>query len=176
MADLSVQPKKRKIHGLVWLLAAIVILVIVLFLQRSCNNTATNDIANTADTNVVVGVTSPGAIGNDTTAAGRTPGADDWDDMEKNAPNANYEEVTDKNITVRGNDNYGIYNLGSNILFNSNSSALRNGAEQKLTQIAASINKRFKGGEVRIYGFADSTGSAAYNKQLGEQRAATVRN
>lgn len=175
MAELSVQPKKKGIPCLGWLFIGIVALGIVLFLMRSCNNTD-DSTANTSDTTVKVGTTSPGTPANDTTVAGRTPGADDWDDIEKNAPNTSYDEITDRNINVRGNDNYGIYDLGNNILFDVNSSKLRTGAEQKLTQIAASINKRFKGGEVRIYGFADSTGSTAYNRQLAEARAAAVRN
>ena len=173
MADLSVQPKRRKIPALLWLLIAIIVLVIILLLQRSCYNTGYS--SNTADTSTTVGATSPNTPNNDTTVAGRTPGADDWDDLEKNAPSAAYEEVTDQSIGVRGNDNYGVYDLGNNILFDLNSSTLRKEAGQKLTQIAASINKRFKGGEVRIYGFADSTGSTSYNKQLAEQRAAAVR-
>ncbi|TKK69023.1 OmpA family protein [Ilyomonas limi] len=175
MAELSVQPKKKGIPCLGWLFIGIVILVIALLLMRSCNHTSDSTI-NTADTNVAVGTTSPVTPANDTALAGRTPGADDWDDIEKNAPNISYEEITDKDISVRGNDNYGIYDLGNNILFDLNSNKLRTGAAQKLTQIAASISKRFKGGEVRIYGFADSTGSAAYNKQLAEERAAAVRN
>lgn len=176
MAELDVQPKKKglRIPCLGWLGIGIVLLIVALLLMRSCNNTDNTTVSD-ADTNVVVGATAPGTSTNDTTVAGRTPGADDWDDLEKNARNTSYEEVTDKNITTRGNEQYGIYDLGDNILFNVNSSTLRTGAEQKLSQIAASINKRFKGGEVRIYGFADSTGSTGYNKQLAEQRAATVR-
>src|SRR4051812_44962489 len=121
MAELSVQPKKRKTHPLLWLLAAIIILTIILLLQRSCNTPNDSTAVNT-DTSAAVGATTPSAVTSDTTAAGRTPGADDWDDVEKNAPNASYQEVTDKNIGVRGNNNYGIYDLGSDILFDLNSS------------------------------------------------------
>jgi outer membrane protein OmpA-like peptidoglycan-associated protein len=172
--EVAVQPKKRGIPCLGWLFIGIGVLVIILFLMRSCNNNDDYTI-NTADTSAAVGATAPNTTTNDTTLAGRTPGADDWDDIEKNSQNASYNEVTNKNISVRGNDNYGVYSLGNDILFDLDKSTLRKEADQNLRQIAASINKRFKGGEVRIFGFTDSTGSPDYNKQLAEQRAATVR-
>jgi len=177
MAELNVQPKKRKTPGLIWLLVAIIILAIILLFQRSCNNT--NDDTSTAtdtSSNVTVGTTSPNTTtNNDTTVAGRTPGAGNWDDIDQHAPAATYNEITDKNISVRGTDNYGIYSLGENVLFDEGKSTIRPGAAQNLRQIAASINKRFKGGNVRVYGYTDSVGSTNYNKQLAEQRAAAVR-
>jgi len=172
--EVVVQPKRRGIPCLGWLFIGIGVLVIILFLMRSCNND--DYTINTADTSAAVGATAPNTTTSDTTLAGRTPGADDWDDIEKNSKNASYAEVTNKDISVRGNDNYGVYSLGNDILFDLNKSTLRKGADQNLRQIAASINQRFKGGEVRVFGFTDSTGSPAYNKQLAEQRAATVRN
>ena len=175
MAELSVQPKKKKTPGLVWLLAAIALLIIILFLVRGCNGD--NDAAvNTTDSSAVVGATTPAATTNDSAAAGRTPGADNWDDIDRsNAPSTMYEEVTDKNITVRGNDNYGIYSLGEDVLFDNGKSTIRQDAAQNLKQIATSINKRFNGGQVRVFGYTDSVGSAASNKQLAADRAAAVR-
>jgi len=175
MADLSVQPKKRKIHGLVWLLLAIVLLVIIIFLQRSCNDTGDDYAVKTADTSATVGATTPTTTKNDTSMAGRTPGAGNWDDIDQNAPPTGYDEIKDKNVSVRGNDNYGIYSLGEDILFDKGKSTIRTSAAQNLRQIAASINKRFKGGDVRVYGYTDSVGSTNNNKQLAEQRAAAVR-
>lgn len=174
MADLSVQPKKRKTSGLVWLALLIIILLLVVFLLRSCNHTA-DTTAATKDTSAVVGTTTPNAAANDSSSAGRTLGTDDWDALEKNAPAASYDEIKGKNISVRGNDNYGIYSLGEDVLFDNNKSTIRKDAAQNLQEIAASINKRFKGGNLRVYGFTDSVGSKGYNKQLAEQRAAVVR-
>ena len=176
MAETTVETKKRGIPCLGWLFIGIAVLVIILLLMRSCNNNNDDYTINTADTSTAVGATAPNTTTNDTSVAGRTPGADDWDDIEKNSQNTSYSEVTDKNISVRGNDKYGVYSLGNDILFDLNKSSLRKGADQNLRQIAASINKRFQGGEVRIFGFTDSTGSTDYNKQLAEERAATVRN
>ena len=42
--------------------------------------------------------------------------------------NTSYYEITDKNIGVRGNDNYGIYSLGEDILFDQVKAAIRTGA------------------------------------------------
>src|SRR4051812_38932120 len=136
--EVVVQPKKRGIPCLGWLFIGIGVLVIILFLMRSCNSNDDYTI-NTTDTSTVVGATAPNTTTNDTTFAGRTPGADDWDDIEKNSHNASYNEVTNKNISVRGNDNYGVYSLGNDILFDINKSTLRKGADQNLRQIAASI-------------------------------------
>jgi outer membrane protein OmpA-like peptidoglycan-associated protein len=175
MAETSEQPKKRGISCLGWLGIGIVVLLIILFLMRACNND--DDIDNTADTSTEIGATTPNTPTNDTTVAGRIPGAGnyEWRDINQNAPAVSYGEIRDKNINVRGDDNYGIYSLGEDILFDSDKSTLKQEAAQNLTQIAVSINKRFKGGEVRIYGFTDSLGSATYNQQLAAQRAAAVR-
>src|SRR5438270_7313777 len=99
--EIAVQPKKRGIPCLGWLFIGIGVLVIILFLMRSCNNTDDYTI-NTADTSAAVGTTAPNTTTNDTTLAGRTPGADDWDDIEKISQKASYNEVTNKNISVRG--------------------------------------------------------------------------
>jgi outer membrane protein OmpA-like peptidoglycan-associated protein len=101
---------------------------------------------------------------------------DDWNDVDFNAPAVTYDEVSDKNINVRGNNNYGIYGVGENILFDEGKSTLRSGAEANLRQIVGSIDKRYSGSNVRVYGYTDAVGSAGYNKELAEQRAEAVRN
>lgn len=98
-----------------------------------------------------------------------------WNKINFNAPVANYEEIGDKNITVRGNEEFGIYGLGENILFDEGKSTIKPEAEQNLKQIAGSIEKRYNGASVRVFGYTDAVGSAGYNKQLAEQRATAVR-
>jgi len=99
-----------------------------------------------------------------------------WNDIDViGAPAAKYDEVTDRGITVRGTDNYGVYELEESVLFNTGEASIRPDAEAKLKSIAASINQRYNGGRVRIYGFTDATGSAQSNQQLSQQRAEAVR-
>jgi len=99
-----------------------------------------------------------------------------WGNIDFNAPMAAYDEITDKNISVRGSENYAIYGLGENILFDEGKNTIRTNAAQNLKQIAGSIDKRFKGASVRVYGYTDSVGSKGYNKELAEQRAEAVKN
>ncbi|HEX8461380.1 MAG TPA: OmpA family protein [Segetibacter sp.] len=160
MADLNVQPKKKSI--LPWLLLILGIIALLFFLLRGCNK---NDTQTTpaADT-----------VSSASTETTTSTTQDNWNDVDFNAPAATYPEVTDKNISVRGNTNYGIYGLGENILFDEGKSTIKADAEQNLKQIAASIEQRYKGANVRVYGYTDAVGSAGYNKELAEQRAKAV--
>ena len=172
MADLDVQPKKQS-SWLPWLIGALVLLGLLFFLTRSCNSDktvagatdSTNNGATASDTSNKIATTTP--------AGAKAP---DWSTIDRNAPATNYDEITAKDISTRGNDNYGIYSLGENILFETDKSTLRKDAEQNLKQISASINRRFKGGDVRVYGYTDSVGSKGYNKELAQQRAEVVKN
>ena len=172
MAELNVQPKKKS-SFLPWLIGAIILIALLFFLLRGCNNNNNDQNGTTTDTTASA---APADTTANATVGTTTPqNAGDWSNIDQNAPAASYEEITDKNISVRGNDNYGIYSLGEDILFDEGKSTIRKSAEPNLKQIAASINKRFNGGEVRVYGFTDSIGSAGSNKELAEQRAASVR-
>ncbi|TDH26814.1 OmpA family protein [Segetibacter sp. 3557_3] len=160
MADLHVQPKKKSI--LPWILLILGVLALLFFLLRGCNND--NNAAATGDSTVAA-TTTPDNGANATNT---------WGDVDFNAPEATYPEITDKNISVRGNDRYSIYGLGENILFDEGKATIRKDAEQNLRQITGSINQRYKGSQLRIYGYTDAVGSAGYNKELSEQRARAV--
>jgi outer membrane protein OmpA-like peptidoglycan-associated protein len=164
MADLDVQPKKKGGSLLPWILLGLGVLALLFFLARGCND-------NTADDDAVTTDTTTSSVTTTTNEA-----RDDWNDVDFNAPAVAYDEVTDKNINVRGNDNYGIYGIGENILFDEGKSTIRSSAEANLKQIVASIDKRYGGSNVRVYGFTDATGSAGANKDLAAQRAEAVRN
>ncbi|WP_255474083.1 OmpA family protein [Pontibacter qinzhouensis] len=110
----------------------------------------------------------------DTTAAATTRDRD-WNTVNFNAPRATYSEISDRDIEVRGNEDYAIYSLDETILFDVDQSNLRSGAEAKLKQITASVGQRFSGGDIRVYGHTDTQGSAGYNKELAEQRAESVK-
>ena len=162
MADLDGQPKKQT-SWIPWLIGALLLLALLAFLLRSCNSNKT-----------AAGTTDSTNRGGDVVAA--TTPASDWSDIDRNAPAAAYDEITNKDIEVRGNNNYGIYSLGENVLFETGKATLRSDAEANLKQITASISKRFGGGEVRVYGYTDSVGSQGYNKELAQQRAEAVKN
>jgi outer membrane protein OmpA-like peptidoglycan-associated protein len=166
MADLDVQPKKKS-SILPWVLLGLGVLALLIFLARGCNNDDANNVAATTDS----------ATSTVSNTADNTAGAirDWWDDVDFNAPAAKYDEVTNKDIDVRGNDRYGIYSVNETVLFDEGKSTIRSQAEANLKQIAASIGKRYGSGNVRVYGHTDATGSAGANKELAEQRAEAVR-
>lgn len=167
MADLNVQPKQKK-SLLPWLLLALGLIALIFFLMRGCNNDkdkGMNSDSTTASTGAGTGTT--------TDTAGAMGQA--WGDVDFNAPAVAYGEITGKNVDVRGNNNYGIYGLGENILFDEGKSTLRSDAEQNLKEVANSIDKHYNGGAVRVFGYTDAVGSAGYNKELAEQRATAVR-
>ncbi|MEO3407586.1 OmpA family protein [Mucilaginibacter sp. CAU 1740] len=159
MAELDVQPKRSSPWWL-WLLIAIIAVVILIFLFRGCNSkTTTVSTAYSTSTTKAVAVTKP-----------------DWDAVDFNGARTKDEDVTDTSIAVSGNDRYTIYTLGENILFATDQNTLNSDAGDKLKQIVSSLNKRFKGANIGVYGSTDSTGTAGHNKALGAERAAAVKN
>jgi outer membrane protein OmpA-like peptidoglycan-associated protein len=162
MAELNVEPKSNRPWWL-WLLLGLIALVILIFLVRGCDDdSATRDTGTTTDTA--------------TTGRTTTTTDNDWNTINRNAPVATYQEITDRDVTVRGDDNYAIYSIGENILFDVDSKEIRAEGSQKLEQIATSLKQRYDGGEVRVYGYTDTQGSPGYNKELAEERAEAVRN
>jgi outer membrane protein OmpA-like peptidoglycan-associated protein len=161
MAQLDVQPKKSNPWWL-WLLFALIAIAILLFLVRGCND-HTGEVVTTDSTATkqVIAVTQPA-----------------WDSVDFNSPALTDPDpdITDADIAISGNDRYTIYSLGENILFTTDQNALQGSAGAKLKQIAASINRRYKGASIGVYGSADSTGTAGHNKQLGADRAGAVKN
>ncbi|GGC14128.1 hypothetical protein GCM10011325_46320 [Dyadobacter sediminis] len=126
--------------------------------MRGCNK----------DGDVVTGST-------DSTADVKAVTLPEWDNVNFNASEAHFEEITDTSIAVKGDDNYTIYGLGENILFASGENEVQQSAQKQLEQISASLEKRFKGVALAIYGNTDSTGSAGLNKELGKERAESVK-
>jgi outer membrane protein OmpA-like peptidoglycan-associated protein len=166
MANLDVQPKKRGGGMIMWILLALGLLLLLVLLAKGCSGSDDSAEHHATDT------TTAATAHTTTTAA---DGTGTWDDVDFNAPAVQYQEITDKNIDVRGNDRYGIYGLGENVLFDKGSAEIKKDAEANLQQISASIGQRYKDGEIRIFGFTDSTGDAQANMQLAQQRAEAVR-
>ncbi len=162
MAEIEVQPKKKS-SILPWLLLGLGLIALIYFLTRNGKDDVATAAAATTDT--MSNATGNAAMNND-----------GWADVDFNAPRVSYDEITNRDIDVRGNNSYGIYGIGENILFDENKATIRAGAEQNLQQITASIGKRYNSGNIRVYGYTDAQGSAGYNKELAEQRAEAVRN
>ncbi|RYE22171.1 MAG: hypothetical protein EOP45_08595 [Sphingobacteriaceae bacterium] len=150
MANLEVQPKKNNSWWM-WVLLLLIALALLFFFLRGCSNKSVNQAGN-AD--------STASNSADGTAATTTVG----NQVDFNAPKEAYDEMTDTSISVRGNKDYTIYGLGEDILFDKDKNTLKNSAETQLKLVAASLNKRFKGADLSIYGHTDSTGTAAHNK------------
>jgi len=161
MAHLEVQPRKKSAMW-VWLVIGLLIIAVILFFLMRSNNSKDATIIATTDT--TASTSQPAAVA-----------GPNWDNVNFNASEANYEEVTDKGIVVRSNDQYTIYSLGENILFGSNKSTLEGNADDQLKQIAASLNKRFPHAQIGVYGHADAKGSSDSNAQLAAERAAAVK-
>lgn len=66
-----------------------------------------------------------------------------------------------------------VVTLPNDILFPVDSAALTPSLQNDLRAVAASLN-RYPNTTVNVIGHADSTGAAAYNQQLSEQRARSV--
>ncbi|MCE7063897.1 OmpA family protein [Dyadobacter sp. CY326] len=163
MAELDVQPKKKN-PWWIWLIIAAVIIALIL-LVRGCDKAA--DGSENSRDSTETGDTTASITGAATLS--------DWDNVDFNASETSYDEVTDKSISVRGNANYAIYGLGENILFSVGDTSIQASAESQLKQISASLNKRFKGASLAVYGSTDSTGGAKMNKEIGESRANAVK-
>jgi outer membrane protein OmpA-like peptidoglycan-associated protein len=166
MADLDVQPKKKS-SILPWVLLGLGLLVLLLFLGRGCSDNDSDDAAATTTDSATSSLSN--------TASNTAQSVRNWwDDVDFNAPAATYDEITNKDVDVRGNDNYAVYGINETVLFDEGKSTIRPGAEATLKQVAASINKRYNDGNVRVYGYTDAVGSAGANKELAEQRAQAV--
>jgi outer membrane protein OmpA-like peptidoglycan-associated protein len=158
MAELDVQPKRSSPWWL-WLLLVLLALVVLIFLFKGCNSKTTTVTTTDSTTSTkTIAVTQP-----------------DWTKVDFNAAKASDENITDPAIAVSGNDQYTIYTLGENILFATDQDSLQGTAGDKLKQIVASLNKRFKGASIGVYGSTDATGTAGHNKTLGAGRAAVVK-
>lgn len=165
MAHLEVEPKKST--PWLWIILGLVALAILFFLVKGCGDGkstttgADSSTTNTSDTS------------NKTVVAATQPS---WSDVDFNSPETPDPEITDKDVNVRGNEQYTIYSLGQDILFAPDQNTLQLTAEGKLKQVATALSKRFTGATIGVYGSADATGDASHNKQLGADRANAVKN
>lgn len=98
-----------------------------------------------------------------------------WDMTKAKLANETYEEIDLPEITIRGNEKYSVYTLEEKVLFDTDKANIKPTATRALSEIAASIGRRYGKSQVRILGFADSRGDKSYNKELSAKRAESVK-
>ena len=99
---------------------------------------------------------------------------EEFKEVDFNAPIVEEPALRAQRIEVRGTDNYRIYTLGEDIMFDLDKAKIRPSGEEKLREIVKMINNRNIEGKIRVYGFTDSLASASYNKELALERARSV--
>jgi outer membrane protein OmpA-like peptidoglycan-associated protein len=172
MAELHVQRKRNNYWWLWILLILIIAAAIWLYMNYNHKNGNLGNILN------IVTTDSTHKERQNESPADTTSGtAGFWHELDFNMPDTNYSEVNDKNVKEKANEHYAIYSIKNDVLFGSNKTDLQPAGKNSLQQIAASINKRFKDADVRIYSRGYTSGNEKqYNAQLAEQRAEAVKN
>ena len=89
---------------------------------------------------------------------------------------AKLEEIDLPEIKVRENDRLNLYGVDEEVLFETDKAVIKPSATRALSEISASIGRRYQGKQVRVLGFADSRGSKDYNMNLARERAMAVQN
>jgi outer membrane protein OmpA-like peptidoglycan-associated protein len=163
MEEIKIEPRKNN-YGFLWILGIIVFLTLAIW------------VFNTTDKDPSYAENSSYENSGSGSSGGATASSI-WRNMSLDAPRIRRPELTiySNDFTTRGNDKYTVYSLGENLLFDTNKPSLNSKAEKNLKEIAASINKRYGNGLVRIYGYADARSSEGQNKKLSEQRALAVK-
>lgn len=77
------------------------------------------------------------------------------------------------NISVTNTGEYLIVNMPQDLLFATDSAAVRPDLRSDLSAVAASL-LRYPNSTIEVVGHTDNTGSAAYNQDLSQRRAASV--
>jgi outer membrane protein OmpA-like peptidoglycan-associated protein len=78
-------------------------------------------------------------------------------------------------ISVTNTGEYLIVNMPQDLLFATDSAAVRPDLTRDLRTVAASL-QRYPNSQVEVIGHTDDTGTAAYNQDLSQRRAVSVRN
>jgi outer membrane protein OmpA-like peptidoglycan-associated protein len=167
MAHLEVKPR-RSSSWWIWLLLILVILAVLFYLFKDRLNLGSQAPPRQDST----------TMSKDTTNAstqGLSANGPNWKKVNFSSPKSSDADIHDKDIQVSGNKDYTLYSLGENVLFAKDGSTIQPSATQKLQEISGSLNKRFKGAAIGVFGSTDSTGTASHNKQLGAERANAVK-
>lgn len=160
MTELHVE--KKKSNGWIWILLILILLGAIAYWLLSDNNNTNNEapVADTMQTEQPAVVAATEA---------------DFSNVDFDASENRLDEITDRSIIVRENDQYSIYDLGNNILFDKGKSEIKASSKAKLKEIAQSINQRYSGNKIAVFGNADSDGDQQMNQELAMARAQSVK-
>lgn len=142
------------------------ILIVSLLVMMSCSETKKENI-ETEDENTMV-------LKEDDEVSQSTKEKVDWNEVDVTSPIVKYDEVKSEDIEVRGNDEYSVYSIEEDVLFDFDKAAIRETGEDKLKEVITSLEKRHPDGEIAVKGYTDAVGSKDYNKDLAEDRAEAV--
>ena len=126
----------------------------------------------TADTAVVY---RNGETAGDMVADAANATEDAFDVTKETFADTKLEEIDLPEITVREGERLNLYGLNEEVLFDTDKAVIKPSATRALSEISASIARRYRGKQVRVLGFADSRGDKDYNMQLSKERAAAVK-
>ena len=82
-------------------------------------------------------------------------------------------ELSNGSFTVTNNGDYLVVNMPQDVLFATDSAALRPDLSRDIQTVAASLI-RYPNSTIEVVGHTDNTGSAAYNQDLSQRRAVAV--
>jgi len=85
------------------------------------------------------------------------------------------ERATEAGVLAEGEFLYTVVFTNDEIVFDTDKSTLPEGAQSRLNKLASDLKADNQNVYLEIQGHTDSTGSAQYNRQLGLQRAESVR-
>ncbi len=151
------------------------------FAFASCNQLAKPEDKDqpteaTQDTAVVYrdGRTAADEVGTAANTAGNAVGSAFAITRDKFTSRA-YPEIKEKGVAVSGDDDYDVYSVDEAVLFDTDKATIKPSAKNAIEQIVGSIGQRYAAKDVRVMGFADSRGDAAYNAKLAQERANAVK-
>ena len=76
---------------------------------------------------------------------------------------------------VKQTDEGILVSISSDLLFNTNSSYLKENAKKELSKLVKVLKDDSKKSKIRVDGHTDATGTAEYNQWLSDKRAASVK-
>lgn len=144
-------------------------------LMASCNNVKEDEVDSAAEVREIASEDTAVMYDEDNLAGGVLEAdEEEFKDVDFNAPVVEEPALKAQQIEVRGTDDYRIYSVGEDIMFDLDKAKIRPSGEQKLQEIVKSIKKENPEGMIRVYGFTDSLASEQYNKKLAMDRAQSV--